>query len=128
MPAATSTACSTELRERIVRWFYNFNLSVDKIVLWSGRGQATVYQILHLYDTFGEVTNPHATELLLVANEFKLPKIFAVMTCTVLKLGSDWKAPLDQVSNKVKEYWSLRIAEIRHYEGDSESLDDNAEI
>jgi len=94
-------------------------------VLWSGRGQATVYQILHLYDTFGEVTNPHATELLLVANEFKLPKIFAVMTCTVLKLGSDWKAPLDQVSNKVKEYWSLRIAEIRHYEGDSESLDNN---
>jgi transposase len=53
MPAPTST----ELRERIVRWFYDFNLPVEEIVCLSGRSRTTIYQILHLYDTFGQVTN-----------------------------------------------------------------------
>jgi hypothetical protein len=44
MPATTST----ELREQIVQWFYNFNLPVYEIVLLSGHSQTTVYQILHL--------------------------------------------------------------------------------
>jgi transposase len=56
MPSATST----DLQERIIQWFYDFNLPIDKIVLLSGRSRTTVYQILHLYDTFGQITNPHA--------------------------------------------------------------------
>jgi hypothetical protein len=45
MPATTST----ELRERIVQWFYDFNLPVHEIVLLSGCSQTTVHRILHLY-------------------------------------------------------------------------------
>jgi hypothetical protein len=35
MPAATST----ELRERIMHWFYNLELSLEEIILLSGRSQ-----------------------------------------------------------------------------------------
>ena len=56
MPAATST----ELREQIVQWFHDFNLPINEIVLLSGCSRTTVYEILHLYDMFGQVTNPHA--------------------------------------------------------------------
>jgi transposase len=56
MPAATST----DLRERIIHWFYDLKLPVEEIVLLSGRSRSTIFAILRLYDRYGEVTNPHA--------------------------------------------------------------------
>jgi len=53
-------ATSVELRERIVHWFYDFELPVKDIVLLSGRSQSTIYAILQMYDTYGEVTIPLA--------------------------------------------------------------------
>jgi hypothetical protein len=50
MPAATST----ELRERIICWFYDF----QSRRFLSGCSQSTIHTILQLYDTCGAVTNP----------------------------------------------------------------------
>ena len=56
MPAATST----DLRERIIHWFYDLELPVEEVILLSGRSRSTVYAILQLYRRYGEVTNPLA--------------------------------------------------------------------
>jgi hypothetical protein len=89
---------TVELREQIIQWFCNLNFRVDDIVLLSGRSQTTVHQIVHLYDTFGQVTNPHATSDLCTGS------------CTVLKFGFDCRSPPGS-SQTVKEYWALKLAD-----------------
>ena len=56
MPAATPTG----LREHIIHWFYHLELLVKEIVILSGRSKSTIYAILQLYESYGEVTDPHA--------------------------------------------------------------------
>jgi hypothetical protein len=48
-----------ELNRAMVLPFYDFDVPVNEIVLLSGCSWTTVYQILRLYDTFGQVTKPH---------------------------------------------------------------------
>ena len=56
MPTATPTG----LWERIIHWFYHLELPVKEIVILSGRSKSTIYAILQLYESYGEVTDPHA--------------------------------------------------------------------
>lgn len=46
-----------EMREAIVRWYYDYNWSIDECAHASGRCRRSIYNILGLYDTFGTPQN-----------------------------------------------------------------------
>ncbi|KAI9457789.1 hypothetical protein BJY52DRAFT_1093610, partial [Lactarius psammicola] len=50
---------SQQLRERIVFWRYKQQKKAPEIALLAGCAESTVYNILHLYCDFGQVTNPY---------------------------------------------------------------------
>ena len=50
---------STQLRGQIVFWQYEQNKKAPEIALLAGCAESTVYEILHLYRDYGQITNPH---------------------------------------------------------------------
>ncbi|KDR73890.1 hypothetical protein GALMADRAFT_43365, partial [Galerina marginata CBS 339.88] len=57
---ATAAMISEELRERIIKWHFEQEKSVEEIAELVGCTDHTIYKILALYREFGQVTNPHA--------------------------------------------------------------------
>src|ERR1700689_3537582 len=53
---------STQLRERIVFWRYKQNKKAPEIARLADCAESTVYEILHLYRDYGQITNPHCRQ------------------------------------------------------------------
>ena len=49
---------SLELRERIVVWRYELNMSIDNIAQLFGRSKRTVNYVLETYRNYGQLVNP----------------------------------------------------------------------